>query len=466
MATSYGDHEKGLSTTIRALAPSFLTSFKRAFLKRQRVDGLHSTSEPGLPFSENPVAPARPQATSYALPHYPDGPLPVQDKLATFRRITGITSAREHNAGFRPAANLGIYARVVKNERQALDAFKVSSRTINGCLGLQLVVAAALTALGAGNGPHAVVTVFGAINTVIAGFLTYLKGSGLPNRHKFYASSWSKVREYMEQREREFERDDCQLDVEEVIRKVEEMYEEVRQDVEANEPEAYTSTGQIKRSEGLTPGPQISDKRGEFGHIPHLTGDRMFATTGARGSAVDHNHMSQDFGGDWKSGLSASKTAVPGMERLSGLEEKLHAFGDRFSDTLGHRKADGHTPSHSPDLELLPEADQRIQSAIEAGAEKIKSAKHTEAKVEDALKTLVAGVEKEGAAKSSQIKADVVSEIEEERLGAVRAMEESAKKLHEAGEHRLDAAKRMAARVEDTLHLGMRKLERSAEDHI
>ena len=505
MATSYENNEKGLSPGLRSFVPSFLQSLIRAFSKRQKVDAFQPPPEPRshVPYASPP---ARPQLLSYNS----DGPVHVQDKLNTYRRVTGITSATEHKGEFRPASNLGIYARVVNNEKQALDAFKASSRLINSCLGLQLVVAAALTALGAGNGPHAVVTVFGAINTVIAGFLTYLKGSGLPNRHKFYASSWSKVREYMEQREREFERSDCVLDVEEVIKKVEDMYEEVRLDVEANEPEAYTSTGQIKRNQGLTPGPQISDRRDEFSHMPSAVGGRTFTTTGAKTPGLGSNHMSQDFGGaDWKSGFSGARTAVPSAERFSGLAEKLHSFGgDRVSDSTGNRKTDSNGDSDFLNVTPLPMVDQRIQKAVEAGVEKIETARQMEAKVENALRTVVGGIEKQGAARSDQMRADVTSEvererlrgtkameegaerlheageqrldaakglasrvednvtskIEEERAGAVKAMEESAERLHEAGEQRLDAAKKMAARVEDAFHLGIHRLEGSEKD--
>ena len=506
MASSYDNNEKALPPGLRSFVPSFLQSMKRVFLKRQRVDALPSASDTRPPIS-HAHPPTRPQLISYNS----DGPVHIEDKLNTFRRITGITSATEHKGDFRPASNVGIYARVVNNEKKALEDFKNSSRLINSCLGLQLVVAAALTALGAGNGPHAVVTVFGAINTVIAGFLTYLKGSGLPNRYKFYASSWSKVREYMEQREREFERSDCVLNVEEVIRKVEDMYEEVRLDVEANEPEAYTSTGQIKRNQGLTPGPQISDRRDEFSHVPSTVGGRVFAPTGTKTPAFSSTHMSHDFGGgDWKSGFSGAKTAVSGGERFSGLAEKLHSFaGDRVSDALGQRKTEGNNgTSHFPDLDPLPVVDQRIQRAMEVGVEKIETAKHMEAKVEDALRTVVGGVEKQGLAQSNQLRADAVSEIEkerlrgvkameggaerlheageqrldaakglatrveddvaskieEERLGAVKAMEESAERLQEAGEQRLDAAKKLAARVEDAFHLGIHNLERNGKD--
>jgi hypothetical protein len=86
----------------------------------------------------------------------------------------------------RPAPNVGIYATVVDNEVKQKNQYKLYSRGINACLGLQIVVAATLTALGAGNGSRAAVTVFGGINTVIAGILTYLKGSGLPGRIQYF----------------------------------------------------------------------------------------------------------------------------------------------------------------------------------------------------------------------------------------------------------------------------------------
>lgn len=80
----------------------------------------------------------------------------------------------------------GIYATVVDNEIRQKKQYVLFSRGINACLGVQIVVAATLTALGAGNGGRAAVTVFGGINTVIAGLLTYLKGSGLPGRLQYF----------------------------------------------------------------------------------------------------------------------------------------------------------------------------------------------------------------------------------------------------------------------------------------
>ena len=79
---------------------------------------------------------------------------------------------------------------LVDNEIKQKKQYKLFSRLINSCLGLQIVVAAALTALGAANGSRSAVTVFGAVITVIAGFLTYLKGSGLPGRLQYFQHEW------------------------------------------------------------------------------------------------------------------------------------------------------------------------------------------------------------------------------------------------------------------------------------
>lgn len=165
------------------------------------------------------------------------------DRLAIFRRLTGIDSARRPDSELplRPASNQGIYQHVVENERKAQKSYSLFSSLINGCLGLQIVVAAALTALGAGNGPHAVVTIFGAINTVIAGLLTFLKGSGLPDRLKISKTGWSKVREFIELRERDFSCDGCKWGVYEEVEKVVEMYNNVRAGADAGTPDGSPS---------------------------------------------------------------------------------------------------------------------------------------------------------------------------------------------------------------------------------
>ncbi|EME80707.1 uncharacterized protein MYCFIDRAFT_79907 [Pseudocercospora fijiensis CIRAD86] len=140
----------------------------------------------------------------------------------------------------RPSPNMGIYTSVCDKEIKCKRNYTSFSRVINIALGLQLVVAAALTALGAANGSRSAVTVFGAINTIIAGFLTYLKGSGLPNRVKYFQHEWAKLREYIEQRERDFSfgvlgRDDVMKEVDHIRT----MYDFVRSDIETNTPDRF-----------------------------------------------------------------------------------------------------------------------------------------------------------------------------------------------------------------------------------
>jgi hypothetical protein len=140
----------------------------------------------------------------------------------------------------------GQYNRVCHREAQAKRGYKFATVFINGCLGAQIVVAAALTAMGAANSSHVGITAFGAINTVIAGILTYLKGSGLPNRIRYYEQEWKRIREYIEQRERDFSRQDCQLDVNDVVSTIEAMYEQVKADIQTNTPDSYISVSDIR----------------------------------------------------------------------------------------------------------------------------------------------------------------------------------------------------------------------------
>jgi hypothetical protein len=168
-----------------------------------------------------------------------------EDALALFRLALGIT-ATPHlgfaSSSLRPADNLGLYARVVHSERTAKANYKLFSVVINVCYFMQIIVAASVTAMGAANANNKAITAFGAINTIVAGFLAYLQGSGYPARLKYYAGEWKKVREYIEHRERDFSLEGgCGLDVGAVVEEVREMYERTKREIELNTPDNYTS---------------------------------------------------------------------------------------------------------------------------------------------------------------------------------------------------------------------------------
>lgn len=217
--------------------------FRRS-LTRRVVTALfnhYEQRDPSLPQFSQPGAPPAPvdrEASKHLSVNRTDerNLIPPEDKLLVFRALTGIDSVPALNTLHhfsRTAQNVGIYTRVVRAEQSAAQRYRFFSILINTCLGIQIVVAAALTALGAASGPHSAVTAFGAINTIMAGVLTYLKGSGLPDRLKYYQNEWRNIREYIEQRERELCLHGCDLDVQEEIQFVERMYEGVKREIES-----------------------------------------------------------------------------------------------------------------------------------------------------------------------------------------------------------------------------------------
>ena len=127
------------------------------------------------------------------------------DRLSVFREEVGIVDVLSLGPKVlkRSAPNIGIYQRVVSAEKNARLQYYASASLINSCLLLQIIFAAIITALGAANGSHAAITGVGAANTVIAGLLSFTKGQGLPNRLLQYQNTLRKVREYIEQRERD-----------------------------------------------------------------------------------------------------------------------------------------------------------------------------------------------------------------------------------------------------------------------
>ena len=167
----------------------------------------------------------------------------------------------------RPAPNVGIYKRVASEERKAKLEYYACALLINACLLAQVVFASALTALGAGHGSHTQITVLGAANTVIATVLTFTKGSGLPNSLRQYQQTLRKVREYIEQRERDFAQTDCKLSVDLEMQRIREMYEEARQIHENNDPSTYDKPAMATRKEKpsstkLTPDQPLSIAKG------------------------------------------------------------------------------------------------------------------------------------------------------------------------------------------------------------
>ncbi|KAL8948623.1 MAG: hypothetical protein Q9222_005201 [Ikaeria aurantiellina] len=220
------------------------------------------TANPSRHHNRKPSAGAKPRSQSRTRRqsqqrpishHFVHDPTAVPPKLQKLRTVIGIStpeslapSTKSTNPfSRRPAPNLGIYARIAIEERNARLQFYATASLINACYFGQIIVAAALTALGASSSSHIVITVLGALNTVIAGILTYLKGQGLPNRLRQYWNGLRKCREFIEEKERQCEAEgwgedgDEGMDIEHEIEVMVRMYHDVRQTAEDNTPDTY-----------------------------------------------------------------------------------------------------------------------------------------------------------------------------------------------------------------------------------
>ncbi|KAI1394180.1 uncharacterized protein F4822DRAFT_39920 [Hypoxylon trugodes] len=223
------------------------------------------------------------------------------DPLTLYRLMVGISTSpylgysESSPIGTRPAANIGIYARVIHSEQKSKDRYKVFSILINACYFLQIVVAASLTAMGAAGVSHGAVTAFGAINTIIAGLLTFLKGSGLPARLKYYGNEWKKIREFIEQRERDFSRSNCTLDVFEIVATIDRMYNHTKQEIEMNTPDSYTSvTGGMRFRNGSNEKVGGIDVSKFEGLASKLNGTVQKLAVGLEGKAQDVTNRIHD----------------------------------------------------------------------------------------------------------------------------------------------------------------------------
>ncbi|KAK2016816.1 hypothetical protein LZ32DRAFT_68735 [Colletotrichum eremochloae] len=142
--------------------------------------------------------------------------LPLDDpdpsNLALFRRAVGINArpSISNDDGddddgaleFARAAPLGIYAAAIAAHRRFRTLRVAATVAVYACHAAHLVVGATLTSLGPSAGTHRVsITVLGAVNTVVAGLLTWAKGRGLPDSLRRREAEFRRLRDWIEETE-------------------------------------------------------------------------------------------------------------------------------------------------------------------------------------------------------------------------------------------------------------------------
>ena len=143
--------------------------------------------------------------------------------------------------------NRGLYDRTLSQDLKNRVLYGMSNYIITSLYILQIFIAAALTGLsayGEAGGSTVALTTLGAINTVLAGILAWLNGQGMPVRFRRARDQYREVVRAIEDTERTFAEIDY-VDWPPGTRpnpyaerdRLEQMYNEARQDQETNYPD-------------------------------------------------------------------------------------------------------------------------------------------------------------------------------------------------------------------------------------
>ncbi|KAI8962921.1 hypothetical protein F5Y11DRAFT_320843 [Daldinia sp. FL1419] len=180
-------------------------------------------SSPSAPKSSK--APASPQKPSIPNPT-PTDPAPIKsitslswgapaglairgpndENLVIFRKALGINYTRETTESGtleegRKSA-VGIYKNVIYTQQKKAVQNALLTALLYLCYFAQIVIGAALTAIGPQSARYeTIVTVLGAINTVLAGLLALIKGSGQPQRLEKDRVGFRRLQDWIEETE-------------------------------------------------------------------------------------------------------------------------------------------------------------------------------------------------------------------------------------------------------------------------
>jgi hypothetical protein len=100
-----------------------------------------------------------------------------------------------------PVGPKTLYGRALKQKKSQANTYALTASISNTLLLTQVVLGAAVTALGASASSHILITLFGATNTIIAGVVAYLKSRGQPMRARMYRDDLERVVDEIENSE-------------------------------------------------------------------------------------------------------------------------------------------------------------------------------------------------------------------------------------------------------------------------
>jgi SMODS and SLOG-associating 2TM effector domain len=123
------------------------------------------------------------------------------DFHAQFCRLVGIPPSDEPDVEHQPIGPKTLYGRVLRERKSQQRTYIFTAGISNSLLLAQVIIGAAVTALGASESSHILITLFGATNTIIAGVVAYLKSRGQPMRARMYKDDLERVVDEIENSE-------------------------------------------------------------------------------------------------------------------------------------------------------------------------------------------------------------------------------------------------------------------------
>lgn len=94
-----------------------------------------------------------------------------------------------------------LYGRAIHRRNAQNRTYLLTASLSNTLLLSQVVLGAALTGLGASGSSHIIITVLGALNTIIAGVVAYVKSRGQPMRARMFRDEMDRVVDEIENSE-------------------------------------------------------------------------------------------------------------------------------------------------------------------------------------------------------------------------------------------------------------------------
>lgn len=111
---------------------------------------------------------------------------------------SNLSSSSHHDF---PIGHKSLYGRATRQHSTQQFNYVFTASLSNMLLLSQVVLSAALTALGASESSHILITIFGVLNTIIAGLVAWLKSRGQPMRSRMYRDDLERVVDEIENSE-------------------------------------------------------------------------------------------------------------------------------------------------------------------------------------------------------------------------------------------------------------------------